>query len=57
MVASKIKLNEFKNFIGYEVSRELIFWNAFDDAISEYSQGFELVVDNKSGILTWGQYI
>lgn len=51
-----MKLREFKkNFSGYEMPKELIFLNEFENYISNYSECFGLVLDDKSGISTWSE--
>jgi hypothetical protein len=51
-----MELTEFEqNFKGYTISTELIFLKYFQDKLPEYSQGFYLLVDDKSGIKTWSE--
>ncbi|MCQ4140620.1 hypothetical protein [Chryseobacterium sp. EO14] len=52
-----MELNEFKrNFVGFELPKELILLNEFDNNVSDYySEGFELALDDKSGIATWSE--
>ncbi len=51
-----MELEEFEqNFKGYAISKELIFLKYFQDKLPEYSQGFHLLVDDKSGIKTWSE--
>jgi hypothetical protein len=48
-----MELEEFaQNFRGYNISKELIFLRQFQDKFPDYSQGFYLIVDDKSGIKT-----
>ena len=52
-----MELNEFKrNFEGFEMPKELILLNEFDNNASDYySESFELVLGSKSGIATWSE--
>ncbi len=51
-----MELTEFEqNFKSYPISRELIFLKNFQDKLPEYSEGFYLLVDDKSGIKTWSE--
>lgn len=47
-------LDEFKeNFKKYNLSREFIELNNFQDENPDYAEGFYLLVDDKTGIKTW----
>lgn len=52
-----MELKEFKrNFVGFELPKELILLNEFDNTVDGYySKGFELVLDDKAGIATWSE--
>jgi hypothetical protein len=46
-----------QNFKNYTISPELVFLKYFQDQFSDYSQGFYLLIDNKSGIKTWSENV
>lgn len=51
-----MELEEFKqNFVGYDLTREFISLKQFQDKHPDYSQGFYLLVDDKTGIKTWSE--
>lgn len=51
-----MELTEFEqNFKNYTIPTELIFLKYFQDRLPEYSEGFYLLVDDKSGIKTWSE--
>jgi len=52
-----MELNEFEqNFKDYIISKELISLKTFQDEFPNYSQGFHLLVDDKSGIKSWNEH-
>jgi hypothetical protein len=49
-----MELDEFKqNFGDYDLTNELIQLKYFQDSHPDYSQGFYLLFDDKTGIKTW----
>src|SRR5689334_1536967 len=54
----RMELKQFdQNFKGYKISSELASLKNFQDNHPDYSQGFYLLADDKSGIKTWSENV